>query len=80
MMMEEGVVLGHFISSKDIQVDPTMIKVISTLLTLEKQKDVQSFLVHSGYYRIFIKTSTNLWNLSTTYSERTLNLFGILTM
>ena len=36
MMMEEGVVLGHFISSKCIQVDPTKIEVISTLPTLEK--------------------------------------------
>lgn len=33
MMMEEGVVLGHFISSKGIQVDPTKIEVISTLPT-----------------------------------------------
>ena len=60
MMMEEGVVLGHFISSKGIQVDPTKIKVINTLLTLEKQKDVHSFLAHVGYYRRFIKNFSQL--------------------
>lgn len=43
MMMEEGVVLGHFILSQGIQVDPTKIEVISTLPTLEKKKDVRSF-------------------------------------
>lgn len=36
MMMEEGLVLGHFISSKGIQVDPAKIEVISTLPTPEK--------------------------------------------
>ena len=47
-MMEEGVVLGHFISSKGIEVDPTKIAVISTLPILAKRKDVQSFLGHAG--------------------------------
>ena len=36
MMIEERVALGHFISSKGIQVDPTKIEVISTLPMLEK--------------------------------------------
>ena len=36
MMMEEGVVLDHFISSKGIQKDPTKIVVINTLPTLKK--------------------------------------------
>lgn len=60
IMIEEGVVLGHFISSKGIQVNPTKIEVISTLLTLEKQKDVRSFLGHVGYYRQFIKNFSQL--------------------
>lgn len=55
MMMEEGVVLGHFISASGIQVDPTKITIISELLVPQKQRDVRSFLGHTGYYRSFIK-------------------------
>ena len=36
MMMEEGVVLGHFISSKGIQVYSAKIEVIITFSKLEK--------------------------------------------
>ena len=50
-MMEEGVVLGHYLSSFGIQVDPTKIIVITTLPTSTKKTDVRSFLGHFGYYR-----------------------------
>ncbi len=60
MMMDEGVVLGHFILSKGIQVDLAKIEVNSTLPTPEKQKDVHNFLGHASYYRRFIKTLVNL--------------------
>lgn len=55
MMMQEGVVLEHYISHKGIQVDPTKIEVITNLPTPAKKKDVRSFLGHAGYYRQFIK-------------------------
>ena len=55
MMMEEGVVLGHFISSNDIQVDLEKIEVINTFPSHEKKKDVRRFLRHIGYYRRVIK-------------------------
>ena len=55
MPMQEGVVLGHFISSAGIQVDLAKIEVIQTLPIPTKSKDVRSFLGHSGYYRCFIK-------------------------
>jgi len=45
MMMSEGMVLGHFISSAGIQVD---------IPTPSTQKEVRIFLGHSGYYRRFI--------------------------
>lgn len=67
IMMEEGVVLGHFISPKGIEVDPAKIEVISTLPVPVKLKDVRSFLGHAGYYRHFIKNcsqiTTPLYNL-----------------
>ena len=43
-MMQEGVVLGHFISPKGIEVDPAKIEVIHTLSVLAKLKEVRSFL------------------------------------
>ena len=55
MLMEEGMVLGLFISTAGIQVDPTKIEVIPTLLIPTKPNDLRSFLVHVGYYRHFIK-------------------------
>jgi hypothetical protein len=55
MMMSEGVVLGHFISSQGIQVDPYKIQVIKDLPIPKTQTDVRSFLGHAGYYRRFIK-------------------------
>lgn len=67
MMMEEGVVLGHYLSSFGIQVDPAKIAIINTLPTPVKQKDVRSFLGHAIYYRRFIKDfnqlATPLYNL-----------------
>jgi hypothetical protein len=55
MMMSEGIVLGHFISSQGIQVDPSKIQVIKNLPTPKTQTEVRSFLGHAGYYRRFIK-------------------------
>jgi hypothetical protein len=55
MMMSEGIVIGHFISSQGIQVDPSKIQVIKDLPTPKTQTEVRSFLGHAGYYRRFIK-------------------------
>jgi hypothetical protein len=54
MMMSEGIVLGHFISSQGIQVDPSKIQVIKDLPTPKTKTEVRSFLGHAGYYRRFI--------------------------
>jgi len=65
--MEEGVILGHYLSSFGIQVDPAKIVVITNLPTPTKQTDVRSFLGNVEYYRAFIrdfsKFSTPLYNL-----------------
>ncbi|KAM2403932.1 hypothetical protein ACFX1X_031646 [Malus domestica] len=55
-MVQQGVVLGHVISSKGIEVDKTKIDIISKLpppTTLVK--GVRSFLGHARFYRRFIK-------------------------
>ena len=55
IMMQEGVVLGQFISPKGIEVNPTKIEVIRTLSIPTKLREVRSFLGHARYYRCFIK-------------------------
>jgi hypothetical protein len=60
MMMSEGIVLGHFISSQGIQVDPSKIQVIKDLPTPKTQTEVRSFLGHAGYYRRFIKKNSKI--------------------
>eukprot|EP00253_Pinus_taeda_P018125 PITA_18125 len=54
-MMNEGIVLGHYVSLLGIQVDPAKIQVILTLPIPKTQTEVRSFLGHAGYYRRFIK-------------------------
>jgi len=54
-MVTEGIVLGHKISGKGIQVDQTKIEVIEKLPPPINVKGVRSFLGHAGFYRRFIK-------------------------
>ncbi|XP_052724070.1 uncharacterized protein LOC128193915 [Vigna angularis] len=54
-MVEQGLVLGHIISSKGIEVDPAKISVISKLPYPSCVQEVRSFLGHAGFYRRFIK-------------------------
>jgi len=54
-MVTNGIVLGHIISSKGIEVDKSKIELIANLLTPKSIKDVRSFLGHAGFYRRFIK-------------------------
>jgi hypothetical protein len=60
MMLTEGIVLGHHISSIRIQVDPSKIEIISRIRTPSSQKEVRIFLGHAGYYRRFIENFTRL--------------------
>nr|GFA68434.1 reverse transcriptase domain-containing protein [Tanacetum cinerariifolium] len=54
-MVKEGIVLGHKISKKGIEVDKAKIEVISKLPHLTTVKGIRSFLGHAGFYRRFIK-------------------------
>nr|GFA15665.1 hypothetical protein [Tanacetum cinerariifolium] len=53
-MVKEGIVLGHKISKKGIEVDKAKIEVISKLPHLTTVKGIRSFLGHAGFYRRFI--------------------------
>jgi len=54
-MVTEGIVLGHKISAKGIEVDQAKIEVIEKLPPPINVKGVRSFLGHAGFYRRFIK-------------------------
>ncbi|KAJ0886463.1 putative nucleotidyltransferase, Ribonuclease H [Helianthus annuus] len=54
-MVQEGIVLGHVVSSRGIEVDRAKVQVISTLPYPTNVKGIRSFLGHAGFYRRFIK-------------------------
>ncbi|XP_058189447.1 uncharacterized protein LOC131307046 [Rhododendron vialii] len=54
-MVTQGIVLGHIVSSKGIEVDKAKIDLIANLPTPKSVKDIRSFLGHAGFYRRFIK-------------------------
>ena len=54
-MVREGVVLGHLISGKGLEVDKAKIEVIQNLPLPTTLRDLQSFLGHVGFYPRFIR-------------------------
>jgi len=54
-MVEHGVVLGHVVSSRGLEVDKVKVDVIQSLPYPKCVKDVRSSLGHVGFYRRFIK-------------------------
>ena len=54
-MVKEGIVLGHRISERGIEVDKANIETIEKLPPPSLVKGISSFLGHAGFYRRFIK-------------------------
>ncbi|KAJ9566462.1 hypothetical protein OSB04_002428 [Centaurea solstitialis] len=54
-MVKEGIVLGHLISKRGIEVDRAKLEVIENLPEPTTVKGIRSFLGHAGFYRRFIK-------------------------
>ena len=54
-MVKQGIVLGHVISPKGIEVDKAKVDLISNLSPPQTVKEIQSFLGHAGFYISFIK-------------------------
>nr|CAN75109.1 hypothetical protein VITISV_010027 [Vitis vinifera] len=54
-MVRQGIVLGHIISEKGIEVDKAKVELIVKLPSPTTIKGVRQFLGHAGFYRRFIK-------------------------
>ncbi|XP_014524488.1 uncharacterized protein LOC106780697 [Vigna radiata var. radiata] len=54
-IVTEGIVLGHKISARGIEVDKAKVEVIEKLPPPTNVKGIRSFLRHAGFYRRFIK-------------------------
>jgi hypothetical protein len=50
-MVREGIVLGHKLLEKGIEVDKAKIEVIEQLLPPTNVKGIHSFLGHAGFYQ-----------------------------
>ena len=54
-MVNQGIMLGHVISEKGIQVDKAKIELVSKLPSPTNVKTVRQFLGHAGFYTRFIQ-------------------------
>ena len=73
-MVTEGIVLGHKIFERGIEVDRAKVEIIEKLPLPTNVKGIRSFLGHAGFYRRFIKDFSkiakplcNLLNKDTTF-------------
>ena len=86
-MVREGIVLGHRVSERGIEVDKAKIDVIEQLPPPTNIKGIRSFLGHAGFYRRFIKdfsqiarplTSLLVKDVPFNFDDECLNSFHIL--
>ena len=54
-MVQQGIVLGHVVSARGIEVDKAKVELITNLPYPTNVKEIHSFLGHAGFYRRFIK-------------------------
>ena len=54
-MVTEGIVLGHNISERGMEVDKAKVEIIEKLPQPTNVKGIRSFLGHAEFYRRFIK-------------------------
>lgn len=54
-LVQEGIVLGHKISARGIEVDRAKVEIIEKLQPPTSVREVRSFLGHAGFYRRFIQ-------------------------
>jgi hypothetical protein len=55
VMVQEGIVLGHIVSKRGLEVDRAKVELISKLPPPTTMRQIRSFLGHASFYRRFIK-------------------------
>jgi hypothetical protein len=48
-MVDQGLILGHIVSTRGIEVDKSKIDVIKSLLYPTSMQEIRSFLGHAGF-------------------------------
>jgi hypothetical protein len=62
-MVKQGIVLGHLISERGIEVDKAKVEMVEQLPPPTDVKSLRSFLGHAGFYRRFIKDFSKITKL-----------------
>ena len=75
-MVREGIVLGHLVSSKGLEVDKAKVEVIKDLAVPTSIRELRSFLGHVSFYRRFIQDFAKVLKPLTSLlcKEKTLSL------
>ena len=74
-MVNEGIILGHKISKRGIEVDKAKVDAIEKMPYPTDIKGIRSFLGHAGFYRRFIKDFSKILGLLPISCKRIFLLF-----